>query len=522
MQARMPAQDTGNTGPGNLKHGRQDQEQPDLGMLDLGKLDAYIEQARVEWHVPGLSVAIVKDDSVVFTRGYGVREYGKPGRVDENTVFNIASITKTFTTAALGMLVDEGKIGWDDRVRDYLPGFTLYDPWVSEEIRVRDLLCHRSGLETFSGDLLWYETAYDRKEVLRRVQYLEPAHGFRQQFGYSNLMFLAAGEIIPAAAGMSWESCVGERILKPLGMTRSSLDQEGLKGDTNVAMPHHVDLRGDESYVMPPWDMDNVAPAMAVNSSAMDLSRWIRFHLAMGTWNGKQLLSPENMWETRKMHVPRPLEMGNQRIWPSMHFRGYGLGWEFYDYHGWKVIAHEGGTHGMLNRLVIVPDENFGFVILTNSINALTVGLEYYILDQYYQGKSYDWCSIYLKNSLMGLEHIRNSWEEYLSGADRSVKPTLKLEEYSGVYGGDLYGNVEVELDKGKLTLDFLPAPGLTGDLETFSGDTFLIKVRDKPFLPQGTVKFYLDEEGDVRELIVDIPSPDFDFTELELKKLKD
>jgi CubicO group peptidase (beta-lactamase class C family) len=493
-----------------------------VGNLELAKLDRYIEEARIEWHVPGISVAIVKDDSVVFAQGYGLREYGKPAKVDEYTLFSAASITKTFTSTALGMLVDEGKIGWDDRVRDHLPDFSLYDPWVSNEIRIRDLLCHRSGLETFSGDLLWFNTSYDRKEILRRLRHLEPEYGFRSHFGYSNLMYLAAGEVISTVSGMSWEEFIEQRILITLGMEASILSLEDADGHTNLAMPHHVDLSGDTTHVLLHWDLHNIAPAMALNSSAMDLSRWVRFHLGMGAREDEQLLSRENVWEARKMHTPKPVDMGSQRIWPSTHFRGYGLGWEFYDYHGWKVITHEGATNGMLGRLVIVPDENFGFIILSNSINAMAIGLEYYILDQYYQGKSYDWCHIYLESSLMGIEYLKQSWDEYVSAADRSLEPSLELNKYTGVYGGDLYGNVEVGMEKGSLYLDFLPAPGMYGDFEQFSRDTFLITIRDEPFLPQGTVKFLLNEQGDVEEMIMDIPSPDFDFSELELKKLNE
>ncbi len=493
-----------------------------IGKLDLDKLDKYLEKARIEWQVPGLSIAIVKDDSVVFARGYGYRENGKPAEVDEHTIFSIASITKGFTSTALAMLEDEGKIDWDDPVRNYLPDFSLYDPWVSNEIRIRDLLSHRSGLKTFSGDLLWFETEYSREEVIRRAQYLKPAYGFRYHFGYSNLMYLAAGELMPAACDMNWDKYIYTKLLRPLGMNRTYLKLADFEDDPNVAMPHHVDLLRGEVHVLPYMRWDNIAPAGALNSSAMDLTRWIRFHLAMGLWEDEQLVSRENLWETRKMHTVRPIDQGSTRIWPSRHFSGYGLGWDLYDYHGWKVIGHEGGSDGMLSRLVMIPEENFGYIILCNSLSALTIGLEYYILDQYYQGKSYDWSAIYLENSIVGLEQQKNEWEEYLASADRSLKPSKKLKKYRGIYGGDLYGNVELSLDKGKLVLDFLPAPRLIGDLEPFSKDTFLIRLRDMPFLPQGTVKFYIDDKGEVSELVIDIPSPDFDFMELDLTKQKE
>lgn len=492
----------------------------DIGQLDLDKLDEYLEKAREEWHVPGLSIAIVKDDSIVFARGYGVREFGSPEKVNEHTVFSIASITKGFTSSALAILEDEDIINWDDPVRKYLPHFNFYDPWVSNEIRIRDLLCHRSGLKTFSGDLIWFETDYSRDEVLRRVQYLKPAHGFRYRYGYSNLMYLAAGEIIPVVTNMSWDAFVSERLLHPLGMRRTFLRPEDFRNDNNVAMPHHVDLLGGKTHVLPYMKWDNVAPAGAMNSSVTDLCQWIRFQLAMGNWNEEQLISSENLLETREIHTSRPLDVGSRNVWPSRHFLGYGLGWELSDYHGWKIIGHEGGSDGMLSRMVMIPEENFGFIILTNSLSAITAALEYYILDHYFQGHSRDWSAAFLKSFISFLESERADWEEYLSSADHSLKPSKDLSDYTGIYGCDLYGNVEVSLERERLILDFLPSKRMIGDLEHFSKDTFLIDLRNFPCMPQGTVKFFIDKSGEVSELKVDIPNPDFDFTELELKRL--
>jgi hypothetical protein len=231
------------------------------------------------------------------------------------------------------------------------------------------------------------------------------------------------------------------------------------------------------------------------------------------------------------MHTSQAIDMGSRDIWPSRHFTGQGLGWELYDYHGCKVIGHEGGTDGMLTRIVMVPDEDFGFVILTNSISALPMALEYYILDQYFQGKSYDWSAILFENSLNYQEGIKKAWADYLASTDRSLSPSLDLSGYCGTYSCKLYGDVEVSRGEGnptgeggphkeKLILDFLPSQRLIGDLSVFSRDTFLIDLRDNEFFPQGTVKFYLDENGRAERLEVDIPNPDFDFTELKLKKI--
>jgi CubicO group peptidase (beta-lactamase class C family) len=494
----------------------------DLGNLDLSELDNYIEKARKEWQVPGLSIAIVKNDSIRFSRGYGVIKAGHNEPVDENTIFAIASNTKAFTATALAILVDEGKIHWDDRVCTYLPDFSLYDPYISNEIRIRDLLCHRSGLKTFSGDLLWYETNYSRGDVLQRTRYLKPSYGFRYRYGYSNIMYLAAGQAIPKAAGMSWDDFVRHRILEPLGMEHTYITLEEMADETNVAQPHHVDLMAGKTIVLPYMRWDNIAPAGALNSSASDMANWIRFQLQMGEWNGSQIVSRENLWETRMMHTVRTVDMQSQNVWTSKHFEGYGLGWQLYDYHGCKVMGHGGGSDGMISRVTIIPEENLGFVILTNSINALPVSLTFYILDKYFTGKSYDWSGLYLQNSLQNIKMEKEKWLEYKLSADPDVGPSLSLQEYCGVYGGELYGNVEVLLHQGDLVLDFLPSPKMIGDLSILEGDTFLIRLRDNPSLPEGIVRFLLDESGNVGELMVDIPNPDFDFTELELKRKED
>jgi CubicO group peptidase (beta-lactamase class C family) len=214
------------------------------GKINLSLLDRYFETARKEWKIPGMAVAIVKDGKVVLAKGYGVKEFSKQEKVDENTLFAIASNTKAFTAATLAILVDEGKINWDDKVRDYLPYFKLYDAYVTEEMTIRDLLCHRSGLKTFSGDLLWYESSYSTVEVIKRARFLKPGYSFRSGYGYSNIMFMAAGEVVPAVTGKPWKDFVKERIFEPLGMKTSNIGTTDLKKYNNVAAAHYVYLDG--------------------------------------------------------------------------------------------------------------------------------------------------------------------------------------------------------------------------------------------------------------------------------------
>ena len=238
----------------------------------LEGLDAAVEQALQDWQMPGLALAIVKDDAVVLSKGYGVRELGQSVPVDERTVFAIGSVTKAFTAAALGMLVDEGKIGWDDPVTAHLPDFQLYDPYVTREITLRDLLTHRSGLPR--GDLIWIGSDFDRAEILRRVRYLPPRWSFRSHYGYQNILYLAAGQVVAAATGRSWDAFIRERIFAPLGMIDSSTSVTALADAGNVAAPH-ADVDGQIGPV-PYRNIDCIAPAGAINANVVEMTQWIR------------------------------------------------------------------------------------------------------------------------------------------------------------------------------------------------------------------------------------------------------
>ena len=264
-----------------------------------------------EWNVPGLAIAIVKDDSVVYARGFGVREIGKPGRVDENTLFAIASNTKAFTATAVTMLAVQNKLSLNDLVTRYLPDWQLSDPWATREATLRDLLTHRMGYLTWQGDLVWYGSTYDRAEVIRRMRYLKPATSFRSAYGYSNYGFLTAGEIVAKVSGVSWDEFVRDHFFEPLGMTRTNTSVTALAGADNVAMPH---TKIDDSIVVVPYrNVDNVGGAATINSSVADMSRWIRLQLANGMWNRRQLVDSTAIRLTRtpQFTLPITLDVGS-------------------------------------------------------------------------------------------------------------------------------------------------------------------------------------------------------------------
>ncbi len=486
--------------------------------LNLSKIEAYIEKARQEWEVPGMSFAIIKDDSVILSRGFGFREIDKPERVDEKTIFAIASNTKAFTSAALSILVDEGKMNWDDKVGKYLPYFKMYDPYVTSEMTIRDLLSHRSGLETFSGDLIWYNSNYSRKEIIEKVRFLRPKYGFRTHYGYSNILYLTAGEIVPVVTGKSWDDFIKERFLVPLGMKNTCTSIKDLKKEMNIAAPHHVVI-GDTSIVLPYINWDNIAPAGSLNSNAIDIAQWIRMQLNSGKYKNRQILSEQGLWEMRTPHTILNLNMNAQKIWPSTHFSTYGLGWELFDYHGKKIVTHGGGADGMVSKVVLVTEENFGFVILTNSVNYLPEALMYYLLDSYFSDTQDDWSGIYLTFYKQNKERENLQLKREYEQRKNDTKSTLELKEYVGTYGGELYGNAEVKIENNHLVVKLVPTPKFIGDLSHWQYDTFTIKMRNSPSLPDGKVNFVIDAKGKVEEMRIDIPNPDFDFTELKFKK---
>ncbi len=483
---------------------------------DLSRLDALIAKAQKDWPVPGLSVAIVKDGRTVLAKGYGVREVGGGEPVDEHTLFAIASNTKAFTSASLAMLAEEGRVAWDDRVRDHLPWFQLYDPYVSQEMRVRDLLCHRSGLGTFSGDLLWYGTGYSAREVVERARHLPPVAPFRASYGYQNLMFIAAGEVIAAASGKPWGQFVKERILLPLGMERTVVSVSELVGRDNVATPH----KNDRGEVLPIgwYNWDAMAAAGGIISSASDMAHWLRLQLGRGEAEGRRLFSGASSQEMWTVHTPQPAPAASWRT--GTHFRGYGLGWALNDYQGRLVASHGGGYDGMYSQVVLVPEEGLGIVVLTNSMTSVGSAIANTIRDAYLGVPEQDW-------SGRMLEAFRSERREFEARPDRflaervsGTRPSLELAGYAGTYGGEMYGDATVTLEGGKLVLRLLPNPDLVADLTHLHFDTFLVEWRGTfAWFGRGAATFLLDPMGKVTEMKLDVPNDDLWFYELELKR---
>jgi CubicO group peptidase (beta-lactamase class C family) len=488
----------------------------------LAEIDVYAQKALVDWHVPGFAIAIVKDDKVVFAKGYGVRELGKPEKVDPDTLFAIASNSKAFTATAIGILVDEGKLKLDDPVTKYLPWFQMPDAYVTREMTVRDLLSHRSGFETFSGDLLWYESSNTREEIIRRIRLLKPVYGFRSTYGYQNLMFLTAGEVVKAASGQSWDEFIKTHFFGPLHMTHSVTSIRDLPKGGDVATPHN-EVDG-KMRVIRYGNVDSSGGAAAINSCVGDMAQWLRMHLAAGKYEGQQIISERSEWQLGQPNIMIAISPASAKFNPTRHFNAYGMGFFLNDYQGRKVMQHSGGLDGMISQVGMMPEEHLGVVILSNSETSVPAIMMNKVFDTFLGvTPKRDWSAELLSRSADGEKAAAAERAKVEAARVMGTKPSLDLNQYVGTYRGSLYGDVTIAMENGHLVLRMVPSPNFVGDLEHWQYDTFRVQWRDSvvyPFAQKGWITFTLDREGKLDQLKIDDPNNDFDFTELELHRV--
>jgi CubicO group peptidase (beta-lactamase class C family) len=456
----------------------------------LKGLDNYVASAMQDWKVPGLAISVVRNDSVIFEKGYGVRELGREGPVDENTLFAIASTTKAFTVAALGMLVDEGKLSWDDPVTQDLPGFELQDPWVTREILVRDLLTHRAGVAR--DDNLWIAAPFDRAEILRHLRYLPQVTSFRSRYGYNNLMFITAGEVVGRVSGMGWDDFVAQRIFTPLGMTRSTTRAAVVEERANVSSSH-APVDGT-IQVVPRRDYDDIGGAGAIWSSVHDMAQWVRMHLNGGTYGGKRLLSDSSLAEMYTPQTLIPIDSVTRRMFPDMHLRAYGFGWDVQDYHGRTLIDHSGSINYTRTQVGMIPSEGIGVVVIANlSSSDLQLALMYRILDALTGEKPVDWSAEYLALARRSDARAERREQELEASRLRGSTPSLPLDDYAGTYSSDLWGDLKVTHEAGGLVLRY--SSEFIADLEHWHHDIFRAKWR-RAGDGRSFATFTLDEHG--------------------------
>lgn len=460
-------------------------------------LERYVAAALAEWGLPGTAIAVVRNDSVVYSRGFGVRELGKPEPITPSTVFAIASTTKAFTATALGMLVDEKKVTWDDRVTQHLTGFQLFDPYVTRELTVRDLLTHRSGLSR--GDRLWAGSQFDRSEVLRRVRFLEPTTSFRSAYGYQNVMFLAAGTVVESASGMSWDDFLQRRIFDPLGMRHTVTSVTRLGTLPDVATPHE---RADNGYRPVPWNnVDNLAGAGSMISSVADMSQWLRMQLAGGTYGGKRLIEEKTLRET---HTPQMIQRRSEedtRLWPMSNLVAYGLGWSVRDYHGKAMVSHGGSLRGMRTQVVMIPSARIGVVAITNSTQgSFTSAIANTAIDLYLGHPAHDWSAKLLASTKAGEAREAEARRKRESERAPETTPSLPIARYVATYADSMYGDITIAAENDNLVMTFGPQ---VGDLRHWHYDTFQVAWRDS-VNGRAFVTFTLGTDGQVRALVMD------------------
>ena len=478
-------------------------------------IDSYVARAMKTFEVPGLSVAIVKDGKVVLAKGYGVRKLGQAAPVDENTLFGIGSNTKAFTTAALATLVDEGKISWDDPVYERLPGFQMYDPYVSHEMSIRDLLCHRSGMGLGEGDLLfWPHTTFTREEIIYRLRFMKPASSFRSHYAYDNLLYMTAGQIIPAVTGKTWEDYIRERILQPLGMKATNLSNASFKAGDDYAWPHaRVDGKLQPVEFV---NLDNAAPAGSINSSAAEMAKWVMLQLNRGKFaEGEARLFSEQ--RSREMWSPQTILPTGNAPGPlaALHanFAAYGLGWGLRDYHGRKLAGHTGGVEGFVSRVMLVPEENLGVVILTNAEEGGAFdSILFHALDHYFGLPATDWIAAFKAAGEQEEKEAAEVMKKQDAGRATDSKPSLPLEKYAGIYTDAWYGSATISIEKGPLLFRLDHTPSAIADLQHWQYDTFKAHWRDRT-IEDAFVTFALKPDGSIDHFTMVAVSPLADFS---------
>jgi CubicO group peptidase (beta-lactamase class C family) len=475
----------------------------------LQGLDEYAERAMRDWEVPGLALAVVHGDSLLYARGYGTTRLDGEEAVDEHTLFAIASTTKAMTVAVLGTLVEEDRLGWDDPVTRHLPAFAVADPYVSRELKVQDLLTHRVGVARL--DNIWIASPFDRAEILWRARHLPQVDGFRESYNYNNILYIAAGELAGAVAGSTWDDLVEERLFAPLGMERSTTRAAVVESRGNVAHSHTV-VEGEVRPV-PRRDYDAIGGAGAAWSSAWDMARWVRLHLGSGSIDGRRVLDSGVLEEMYVPHTPIPVDTVSKRLFPTNHFQAYGLGWRVQDLHGRKVVQHSGSINYTRTQVTMVPEEGIGVVAMANlSTSNLQLALTHWILDALQGRDPADWSGEYLELARRSRERSEEAEAELEEARLVDVAPSLDPEGYAGSYEDDLFGAIRIEVEgrdgrasavRGETGLVLHYSPEYVADLEHWHQDVFRARWR-RPGAGRTFVRFTLDTRGRITAAEVD------------------
>ncbi len=489
------------------------------GQITSAEVDSLVIEALSKFTVAGAAVGIVKDGEIIHARGYGVKSVNTMEKVDAHTSFAIASNSKAFTTAALAILVEEGKLNWQDRVVDHIHEFKMYNDYVTQNFNIQDLITHRSGLGLGAGDLQKWPDGSDftLADMLTNFQHFEPVSAFRTRYDYDNILYLVAGEVIRRVSGMPWEVFVKTRIMDPLGMDHSYTLPPGLSGSDNLAIPHLAEdgvLRTIPFYQLDPEKINGAAGG--VLSNAEDLCRWMLVHLNGGKYGENlqdQLFTPESQREMWKIQTSMDV-VPDPRY--NSHFAGYGLGWRLTDLQGFLSVSHTGDLSGMLSKTIMIPDLNLGVVVLTNSYYGgagLFQAVSQTIVDSYLGLDDFGWMERYLERQVS-----RSTFSDSVVAAVWNTVHTnrhdqIRIEDYLGVYEDKWFGRIEVYLKEGKPWFTSRRSPKLTGPMFHYKANAFAIRWETREMDADAFAIFSTDEEGIARHITMKGISPDIDFS---------
>jgi CubicO group peptidase (beta-lactamase class C family) len=481
---------------------------------ELKKIDQVVTKAFETFKPTGLAVAVVKDSLIIFHKALGLSNADINKPVTTASLFNIASCSKAFTAACIGILVDEKKLKWSDKVISYFPEFRLGDDYITKELTVEDLLCHRSGLGTFYGDLLWYESNYTDEEVMRRIRNEPITRRFGIEFGYQNIMFMIAGDLIQKVTGQTWSQFVQSRIFTPLGMNETRPSSDELNSSQDIAFGH-LNNKKLELY-----KFVAVKQAASIYSNVDELSKWTILMNQNGVFNGKRLISAASVNRILEPHTI--LGASSVQKQNGTNFYMYGLGWFLYDYYGRKVAEHDGGMPGYISKVTIIPGERLSVIVLNNGNDGyVNSAVKNDILEILTGSKDTDWISEVSKNKVRSDAYEEKAKKERLDSRVSGTQPSLASEGYIGFFRDKSYGDAEIKINNGKLNLTFLPSKEVfTGNLEHWHYNTFKVLFKD-PYLEYGLVTFDFDSSGKVTGFKIDLPSGDFHFWNLDFRKVK-
>ncbi|MFV5702771.1 serine hydrolase [Flavobacterium sp. XS2P12] len=498
-----------------------------FAQISSTQVDELVDRTLKTFDVPGIAVAIVKDGKIIHAKGYGVKSILTNEKVDANTLFGIASNSKAFTSAALAILVDEGKVKWDDKVIKYLPNFKMYNEYVTNEFTIRDLLTHRSGLGLGAGDLMMWPGGgnFTPTDIIENLQYLKPTSAFRTKYDYDNLLYIVAGEVIQSASGKSWCDFIEERIIKPLEMNNSAASFVRLKDTTNVIAPH-VPIDG-KLHVIKRYKDPILDAAGGIYSSVNDMSKWVIMQMNSGKYgsDNKQLFSEKEHKEMWQLQTIIPV---TARAPYNTHFSGYGLGWFLSDVKGYKQVTHTGGLEGIVTQVTLLPELNLGIIVLTNQQSgAAFSAITNTVKDSYLGIQSEDYLTKYstsLKENEASADKVTDDvWASVSKNKKEKIK--IDFKSFIGTYKDNWFGEVVLSERKGRLYFASKRSPQLTGEVFFYKDTNYVVKWDNAYFHADAHLFFECDATGKAIAIkmkpISELTDFSYDFQDLDFKRVQ-